>query len=1011
MIEGPQGQEYTIYWRGYPPGQRRDHGVGLAIRNTLLRDVTEEPTYINERLMYIRLPLAKNEYATIVAAYAPTLKSDDEVKDEFYTNLDRVLHNVNKTDKIILLGDFNARVGSRRDLWGTALGHHGVGNMNDNGLRLLSLCCQHDLCITNTMFRLKQKYKTSWMHPRSKQWHLIDYIIVRSSQLSEVIITRAMRGADCWTDHRLIISKMYLKIRPPTRKRAAKSAIVNCSSLKSEHTRTEYQSKVAQLLAETEIHDALADWESFALKLTSVAKETLGLKKKKTRDWFAENDSDIRELLDKKNKAHQACLRNPASTYLREKFSDIRATTQRRLREIENQWWQEISREIQGYADANNIQQFYEATKRIYGPPRRAPLPVRSAEGDLIKDREGVLNRWAEHFSTLLNNHTATDPSVLDELPTLTTMQDLDAIPTMEEVVDAVSGLKNNKAAGPDSIPAELFVYGGTELHKWIHQIIVCIWQGNDVPQLWKDAILTTIYKNKGDRAECGNSRGIALLGTAGKILARVLLKRLVREISEEVLPESQCGFRANRSTIDMIFSARQLMEKCREQKKDLYIAFVDLSKAFDSVDREMLWLVLRKCGCPEKYIDIIKQLHEGMQVKVRVATDLSESFEVSRGVKQGCVLAPVLFNIYVQCITYLLTSSLRERCSISINYRLDRNLFDLQKLKAKTKVCTALLRELQYADDCAMVAHSSQDLQDSLNVMTSLYDKLGLKVNVTKTEVMCYNAGEPQTSPITLGEAQLKEVNSFKYLGSYLSSDCRMDDEVMFRIGQANSAFGRLRDRVFTNHDLKTVTKVMVYKAVVLPSLLYGSESWTLYRGQIRILERFHIKSLQLLLGISWKDKIPHSEILKRTDCTSIEYLLNRAQLRWVGHVVRMPRSRIPKQLLYGELTEGKRSAGGQLLRFKDTLKRSMKACYAEPSKLEELAGNRPLWRSEVKSGLQRFEEDRHLKLQERREKRHRASNPVLHAATTLFCTICDRPFSHRLGLHSHMRNIHPLQ
>ena len=200
-----------------------------------------------------------------------------------------------------------------------------------------------------------------------------------------------------------------------------------------------------------------------------------------------------------------------------------------------------------------------------------------------------------------------------------------------------------------------------------------------------------------------------------------------------------------------------------------------------------------------------------------------------------------------------------------------------------------------------------------------------------------------------------------------------------------------------------------MVYKAVVLPSLLYGSESWTLYRGQIRILERFHIKSLQLLLGISWKDKIPHSEILKRTDCTSIEYLLNRAQLRWVGHVVRMPRSRIPKQLLYGELTEGKRSVGGQLLRFKDTLKRSMKECYLDPSKLEELAEDRPLWRSEVKSGLQRFEEDRHLKLQERREKRHRVSNPVLQAATTLICPFCDRAFSHHIGLLSHMKHKHP--
>ena len=167
IVEGDQNDGYTIFWRGYPEGQPRQHGVGLAIRNCHLRKIEEEPSYINERLMTLRVPLERNQYMLLIAVYAPTLMAEEDKKDEFYEDLDRVLRAANIRDKIVLLGDFNARVGKRSDLW-DAIGSHGLGKMNANGLRLLSLCSEHNLTITNTLFRLKQIHKTSWMHPRSK---------------------------------------------------------------------------------------------------------------------------------------------------------------------------------------------------------------------------------------------------------------------------------------------------------------------------------------------------------------------------------------------------------------------------------------------------------------------------------------------------------------------------------------------------------------------------------------------------------------------------------------------------------------------------------------------------------------------------------------------------------------------------------------------------------------------------------------------------------------------------
>ena len=135
---------------------------------------------INDRLMTWRLPLSGNKHATIVSAYAFTMTNPDEVQDKFYNDLGDVISATPRTDKVILLGDFNTRVGTDHQTWEGVIhvGQEGVGKCNSNGLLLLRKCAEHDLLITNTIFRLPNRKKTSWMHPRSKSWHLLDYVIL-----------------------------------------------------------------------------------------------------------------------------------------------------------------------------------------------------------------------------------------------------------------------------------------------------------------------------------------------------------------------------------------------------------------------------------------------------------------------------------------------------------------------------------------------------------------------------------------------------------------------------------------------------------------------------------------------------------------------------------------------------------------------------------------------------------------------------------------------------------------
>ena len=184
----------------------------------------------------------------------------------------------------------------------------------------------------------------------------------------------------------------------------------------------------------------------------------------------------------------------------------------------------------------------------------------------------------------------------------------------------------------------------------------------------------------------------------------------------------------------------------------------------------------------------------------------------------------------------------------------------------------------------------------------------------------------------------------------------------------------------------------------------LYDCETWTLYRRHIKQLEQFHNRSLRSIMNIRWQDRVTNQEVLDRANSTSIESLLLKAQMRWTGHVIRMEDSRIPRQVLYGELREGSRRQGRPKLRYKDTLKNTLKWSGIQPRHLETNASDRSGWRSLTHKATTAFEEDRRQRLAAARDRRHRAT--VSSIQTTDFrCDTCGRLCASSFGLRSHMR------
>ena len=451
-----------------------------------------------------------------------------------------------------------------------------------------------------------------------------------------------------------------------------------------------------------------------------------------------------------------------------------------------------------------------------------------------------------------------------------------------------------------------------------------------------------------------------------------------------------------------MLFVARQMQEKSREQNRDLHAVFVDLRKAFDTVSRPLLWEILRKHGCPDKFVSVLRALHDGATARVIVGGGESDPFVVGTGVRQGCVVAPVIFNVFVASVLMASHRHMDGTSGVGISYRLDGNLFNLRRLAARTKVTQSRVLDLQFADDAAFIDSCPNKLQETVTEMCRAYSRAGLKVSIEKTEVMS-SVAHVEDQPDIVCEGQiLRSVDQFKYLGSILSAKCDLTNEVHRRVAMASASFGKLTSRVFKNRDLTVTTRVAVYRAVCLSILLYGAEAWVPYRRHIKTLEKFHISCLQCILGLKWWHKVPHNEIRRRANIEPLETILVRKQLRWLGHVIRMPDDRLPKQALFGELSSGLRGVGGQFKRYKDHIKAILKKCDIQSHALEHLAGDSSCWRVACGVGTAIYTAKLEQAADDRRSKRRREPPPD----TLQFpCNQCDKVCRSRIGLLSHQR------
>ena len=316
-----------------------------------------------------------------------------------------------------------------------------------------------------------------------------------------------------------------------------------------------------------------------------------------------------------------------------------------------------------------------------------------------------------------------------------------------------------------------------------------------------------------------------------------------------------------------------------REHQQPMYMCFIDFKKAFDSVQHEKLWWAMLEMGYPPHLVHLMARFYKTQ--KVRIAGEMSEWFNIQKGVRQGCVLSPYLFNIVSETVMRIA----------------------LEGFQGGVTIGGRKINNLRYADDIVLIASSLSELQDLVNRVANAGKEYDLHINIAKTKVMCNNGEE---FSFRMDNVELEQVQKFPYLGSWITEDANCKEDMKHRLALGSAVSAKLKT-LWYNHSLTLPTKIQVCKTLVWTAVTYGSEAWTIGKEFEKKLMAFEMKTLRRMLGVKWHDHKTNEAILQETGYTrELVSSVKKRKLRYAGHIHRQDNT-LEKTIMQGAVP-GKR-------------------------------------------------------------------------------------------------------
>ena len=411
------------------------------------------------------------------------------------------------------------------------------------------------------------------------------------------------------------------------------------------------------------------------------------------------------------------------------------------------------------------------------------------------------------------------------------------------------------------------------------------IYRAGKIPADWLKSVFVTLPK-KTNATNCDDYRMISLMSHVLKTFLRIIHTRIYTKCEREIDPV-QFGFRNGLGTREALFSLNVLTQRCRDMNVDVYACFVDYRKAFDCVSHRKMAEILKNTGVDAEDLCIITNIYWHQTAQVRVDGLTSEQVAIRKGVRQGCVLSPLLFNIYSEAI-------FKEA---------------LENIDTGIRINGKLLSNIRYADDTVVIANNPQNLQRAMNLIVEHSQRFGLCVNVNKTKSMVFSK-QAVEAVIRINNQPVEQVHSFRYLGATVNDQIDPKIEIKSRIEQARGTFIGMRD-LFVNRGLTLQLRMRLLRCYVFPVLTYGCESWTFNPEMERRIDAFEMYLYRRILRISWMERRTNIDVLN-TMGKSRELMrtIKERKLQYIGHIMRGKKYEILRLIIEGKV-QGKRSVG----------------------------------------------------------------------------------------------------
>ena len=504
----------------------------------------------------LKVGRGRNDVLHVFSCYAPTFAASREEKDKFSDILQQALLAVPPEECLVMLGDFNARVGSRvsgNEEWWYERGPHGHGVPNEAGRELLSFLSINEATVCNTWFAKKDIYKQTWQHPKSKQWHCIDYAIMRKAHRRRCLDVTVVRGAQCNTDHMMLKVKLQFGNKhfrgDRTRSSVGRFDVSKLQGrcvdergkerregggwqkVKEEEGRGKFASRVCAKMKEQWSSRGSVEekWDVMKSALCEAAGSILGSARKRHADWFRESEAVLKPLLDERSRLHARWL-STGSERDRKKFAEARRAARGAVRMAKNAWFQRKASEAERGKNGGKV--IWRCIRDMQCG-RSGLVPVRTTA---VKDEDGNMcdtpelqqQRWRRHFTKILNLQSEFSMEELSKVRQRPLRPAMAEPPSEEEVHSALGKMKSGKAGGETGILPEMLKAAccEEEFMEWLLELVKDVWRECQVPTDWCDAVIVPIPK-KGDLKQCDNWRGVALLDVVGKVVARILQQRL----------------------------------------------------------------------------------------------------------------------------------------------------------------------------------------------------------------------------------------------------------------------------------------------------------------------------------------------------------------------------------------------------------------------------------------------------------------------------------------------------